>query len=95
MDKNNQPKKILCKCCGAEIAKLSGGKVIFDNMKALSIIEVSVIDNSKDVKCRGCGKWNSFDPENNQILNHTRKSQDILFGYERNIVKFRGSFKDK
>jgi hypothetical protein len=86
----NQPKKILCKSCHFEIAKLSNGKVIFDNMKALSIIEVSIIDNSKDVKCRSCNSWNSFDIDNNQAINYKRKSQDALFGCERNsTVQFR------
>lgn len=86
---NNQPKKIICKCCNSEIAKLSNGKVIFDNMKALSIIEVSIVDNSKDVKCHSCNSWNSFDADNNQTINHSRKSKDILFGYERNIAKYK------
>jgi len=81
-------KKILCKSCGSQIASLSNGKIIFDNMKALSILEVSLTDNSRDCKCR-CGNWNSFDADNNQIINHKRKSQDTLFGYERNAIQFR------
>ena len=82
-------KKILCKCCSSEIASESNGKIVFDNMKALSILEVSLVDNSKDVKCRCCGNWNSFDISNNQTINNSRKSKDVLFGYERNIAKFR------
>lgn len=88
-------KKILCKSCSSEIASLSNGKIIFDNMKALSIIEVSLTDNSRDVKCRCCGNWNSFDSDNNQTLNTKRKSQDALFGYERNAIQFRSGGKLK
>jgi ribosomal protein S27E len=88
-------KKILCKCCGSEIASESNGKIIFNNMKAISILEASIIDNSKDVKCRGCGNWNSFDINNVQTINHSRKSKDVFFGYERNISKFRGNSKDR
>lgn len=85
-------KKILCKSCGSEIASQSNGKIIFDNMKALSILEVSLTDNSRDAKCR-CGSWNSFDADNNQTLNMKRKSQDALFGFERNALQFRSGGK--
>jgi predicted ATP-dependent serine protease len=64
-------------------------------MKALSIIEVSLTDNSKDVKCRSCSNWNSFDAENNQTLNVKRKSQDVLYGYERNVIQFKSGGKLK
>ena len=58
-------------------------------MKALSILEVSLTDNSRDAKCHRCHNWNSFDADNNQTLNVKRKSQETLFGYERNTIQYR------
>jgi hypothetical protein len=81
-----QPKKILCKACSAPIAEIQNDKLIISDMKALSIVEVNIIDNSKDIKCR-CGSWNSFTPENVQSINYQRKGNDALYATYRPSTK--------
>ena len=70
--------KVICKSCTNEIAQIKNGKLIISEMKSVSIVEVNLTDNSKDIKCR-CSQWNSFDADNTHTLNYKRKAQDALY----------------
>lgn len=69
--------KVKCLVCSAILATITGTKFIMSIMKAISIVEIND-DGSKDIKCHGCHNWNSFDKAGLQIINHKRKSQDVL-----------------
>lgn len=62
-------------------------------MKALSVLEVSLTDNSRDAKCHRCHNWNSFDADNNQILDYKRKAKDHLNHNTRNTISYRSGGK--
>jgi len=79
-------KNIQCLSCKNVIAKELNNKIVFSDLKAISIVELDLKTNERDCKCR-CGTWNSFDSENNQIINYKRKSEDALFNAERVVYK--------
>jgi len=79
-------KTIQCLSCRNIIAKENNGKIIFPDMKSISIIELDRETTAKDVKCR-CGAWNSFTQTNEQSINYKRKSQDALYNSENVIFK--------
>lgn len=81
--------KIICPCCNSEIAKVNQGRIVFDNMKAVSIIELDLTTNSKEVKCHSCHNWLSIDSANNVEVNYKRKGSDIL--HNQNTVTYKKS----
>lgn len=67
-----------CPSCSNVIATLKDNKIVFPEMKALSILEFNHVTHQKDVKCR-CGTWISITPDNQLVINHQRKGQDALY----------------
>lgn len=76
-------KKVTCVCCGSHIANITGGIMVFNNMRAVSSIEINLIDNSKDIKCHTCHNWNNIDGNNMACINYKRKAQEHLFNLNR------------
>lgn len=72
-------KKVLCKACSYEIANIKNNRLVLNNMKAVSIVEVDLVDNSKDIKCHQCANWNNFSTEHLQTINYKRKAADALY----------------
>lgn len=76
---------IQCPSCSSVVAKLKDNKVVFDNMKAVSIIEFSLNGGDSQIKCHSCHNWLSIDNQNNILVNYKRKGEDALYS-AKNIV---------
>jgi hypothetical protein len=72
-------KKILCKSCTTEIGLLADNKLLFKQMKAISMVEID--GDKKDVKCHTCHNWNSFDKDNTQSVNYQKKAAEALYNF--------------
>lgn len=72
-------KKILCKACQTEIGLVQNTKLMFKQMKSISMVEVD--GDKKDVKCHTCHNWNSFDKENSQTINYKKKASEALYSF--------------
>ncbi len=83
-------KNIQCSCCGSVVAKIKDNKVVFDNMKAVSLIEFSLNGGDHQIKCHSCHNWLTIDNQNNISTNYKRKSEDALYSAE-NVTFKKGS----
>lgn len=72
-------KNIKCPSCSSVLAVANNGKLAFQQMKSISMVEVNMDDLTIDAKCHTCHNWSSIDSQNNITLNYKRKSQDVLF----------------
>jgi hypothetical protein len=72
------PKNLQCPSCSDVIAVFQDNKIVFPEMKALSIVEFNHVTHQKDVKCR-CGTWINITSDNQLVINHQRKGQDALY----------------
>lgn len=80
-------KNIQCPSCSSVIAKVNNGKIVFDNMKAVSIIEFPLGNDPLVVKCHSCHNWSEIDNEYKIKINYKRKGQDAIHNAE--AVMFR------
>lgn len=85
-------KNIQCPNCSNVIAVLKDDKIVFPEMKALSILEFNHKTGAKDVKCR-CSTWVTITPDNQILINHQRKSQEALYNAENVAYKNGKNFK--
>ena len=75
-------KNLQCPSCSFVVAKLKDNKVVFDNMKAVSIIEFSLTGGNHQIKCHSCHNWLTIDNQNNISIDYKRKSKDALYSAE-------------
>ena len=88
-------KNVQCPSCSSVLAKSENGKLVFDNMKAVSIIEFPLVDEVMSVKCHSCHNWSSIDKQHNIQINYKRKSQDAIYNAENVTFKRSGNIYGK
>ncbi len=70
--------KLICKCCNNQIGNFTKDVISFENMKALSKLEINFSSGLMNVKCHHCHNWNSIDSNKTVTKNDKRKAQEHL-----------------